>query len=191
MDIKNIIQKIFTYTPENTHDFSILDNIGINQEENISENEFISKNEEIFPSIDVNLEFVKTKYNTLINSDIVLRDFIINARGKQYKAFIVYIDGMINSQMLNDFILKPLMMRNKNNLFDSDQTRIISEAVTNNVTVRKVKKFDLTDYLKSCLMPQNSIKEKKSFQEIFSGINSGNCALFVDTISLNLSIFKA
>ena len=115
MDIKNIIQKIFTYTPENTHDFSILDNIGINQEENISENEFISKNEEIFPSIDVNLEFVKTKYNTLINSDIVLRDFIINARGKQYKAFIVYIDGMINSQMLNDFILKPLMMRNKNN----------------------------------------------------------------------------
>ena len=155
MDIKNIIQKIFTYTPENTHDFSILDNIGINQEENISENEFISKNEEIFPSIDVNLEFVKTKYNTLINSDIVLRDFIINARGKQYKAFIVYIDGMINSQMLNDFILKPLMMRNKNNLFDSDQTRIISEAVTNNVTVRKVKKFDLTDYLKSCLMPQN------------------------------------
>ena len=188
MDIKNIIQKIFTYTPENTHDFSILDNIGINQEENISENEFISKNEEIFPSIDVNLEFVKTKYNTLINSDIVLRDFIINARGKQYKAFIVYIDGMINSQMLNDFILKPLMMRNKNNLFDSDQTRIISEAVTNNVTVRKVKKFDLTDYLKSCLMPQNSIKEKKSFQEIFSGINSGNCALFVDTLQVAFDI---
>ena len=86
---------------------------GINQKELTNEEEFVSNNEKIFLSQDVNLEYVKTKYNTLINSDIVIRDFIINARGKQYKAFIVYIDGMINSENLNNFVLKPLMMRNK------------------------------------------------------------------------------
>lgn len=153
-----------------------------------NEDNFVLKNDKIFSSVDVNFEFVKTKYNTLINSDIVLRDFILNARGKQYKAFILYIDGMINSEILNDFILKPLMLRNKNNLYDNDQTRVISEAVTNNVTVRKVKKFNLPDYLKSCLIPQNSIKETDSFSQIFSGINSGNCALFVDTLPIAFDI---
>ena len=164
----------------------ILGDTSLENEE--KENNFILKNDKVFSSIDVNLEFIKTKYNTLINSDIVLRDFIINARGKQYKAFILYIDGMINSEILNDFILKPLMLRNKNNLYDNDQTRVISEAVTNNVTVRKVKKFNLPDYLKSCLIPQNSIKEKENFSDLFSGINSGNCALFVDTLPIAFDI---
>ena len=164
----------------------ILGDTSLENEE--KENNFILKNDKVFSSIDVNLEFIKTKYNTLINSDIVLRDFIINARGKQYKAFILYIDGMINSEILNDFILKPLMLRNKSNLYDNDQTRVISEAVTNNVTVRKVKKFNLPDYLKSCLIPQNSIKEKENFSDLFSGINSGNCALFVDTLPIAFDI---
>ena len=95
---------------------------------------------------------------------------------------------MINSENLNNFVLKPLMMRNKNNLFENDQTRIISEAVTNNVTVRKIKKFDLAEYLKTCLIPQNSVKETDSFSDIFSGINSGNCALFVDTLTIAFDI---
>lgn len=95
---------------------------------------------------------------------------------------------MINSENLNNFVLKPLMMRNKNNLFENDQTRIISEAVTNNVTVRKIKKFDLAEYLKTCLIPQNSVKETNSFSDIFSGINSGNCALFVDTLTIAFDI---
>ena len=76
----------------------------------------------------------------------------------------------------------------RNNLYDNDQTRVISEAVSNNVTVRKVKKFNLPDYLKSCLIPQNSIKETDSFSKIFSGINSGNCALFVDTLPIAFDI---
>ena len=108
----------------------------------------------------------------MINSDIILREFILNAKGKQYHSFIVYIDGMVDSQILDDFILEPLMMRNKNNLFDGPQNRIVSEAVTNNISVRKVKKFDLPEYLMSCLIPQNSIKHVYEFEDIISGINS-------------------
>ena len=48
---------------------------------------------------------------------------------------------MVDSQILNDFVLEPLMMRNRNNLFNGEQNRVISEAVTNNITVRKVKKI--------------------------------------------------
>ena len=79
---------------------------------------------------------------------------------------------MVNSQIMDDFILKPLMLRNKNNLFDGSQNKVISEAVANNITVRKVKKFDLSAYLSSCLLPQNSIKQISTFSEATNGINS-------------------
>ena len=106
--------------------------------------------------------------STLINSDIIIRQFTLNARGKQYDAFISYIDGMVDSKIMDDFILKPLMMRNKNNLFDSSQNKVISEAVTNNITIRKVKKFDLSNYIMGCLMPQNSLNEIKDFDKVCS-----------------------
>ena len=37
---------------------------------------------DIFPSLDVNIEYIKVKYNLLINSDIILREFILTARNK-------------------------------------------------------------------------------------------------------------
>ena len=84
----------------------------------------------------------------------------------------MYIDGMIDSKILNEFVLEPLMMRNKNNLYEGSQNKVISEAVTNNITVRKVKKFDLANYIMNCLIPQNSIKQISTFEEVMSGINS-------------------
>jgi len=80
------------------------------------------------------------------------------------------------------------MLRNRNNLFDGPQNKVISEAVANNITVRKVKKFDLPNYLTNCLMPQNSVKQVSTFNEAANGINSGNCALFVDTLPLAFDI---
>lgn len=190
MEIKNIINSIFGYTSNPAYNFSLPDNSEINEDFSALENDENKKESEIkvFPSIDVNKDYIKTKYNLLINSDIITRDFILNARGKQYKAFLLYIDGMIDSQILNTFVLEPLMLRNRNNIFDGEQNRVISEAVTNNITVRKVKKFNLDDYIKNCLVPQNDIKFQTSFSEIFSGVNSGNCALFVDTLPVCFDI---
>lgn len=185
MNLKNIWDKLFSYEPPLEYNFSIPENSSNEEQENTEED---SKPVKIFPSIRVNKEYMQTKYNTLINSDIILREFTLNARGKQYHAFIVYIDGMIDSNIMNDFILKPLMLRNRNNLFDGSQNKVISEAVANNITVRKVKKFDLPNYLMNCLMPQNSVKEISTFDEAANGVNSGNCALFVDTLPLAFDI---
>lgn len=156
----------------------------------IKTDEINSKNdpENVFPSLSVNLEFLKVKYNTLINSDIVVREFILNARNKQYNAFIIYIDGMVDTKIINDFVLEPLMLRNRANIYDGNETRVVSEAISNNITVRKVKKFDLVDYIYNSLVPQNSVKKQKSFSDILSDINMGNCLLFVDTIDTTFSI---
>ena len=139
MNLKNIFNSYFKYTPKQHYDFTL-------PEKPVEQNEPNQKSDKqpqnIFSSLKVNLEYMKTKYNTLINSDIIIRQFSLNARGKQYDAFIAYIDGMVDTKIINDFVLEPLMMRNKNNLFDGTQSKVISEAVTNNITVRKIKKFD-------------------------------------------------
>jgi len=143
---------------------------------------------EVFGSLDVNLEAVKILYNSMINSDVIIREFILNARNRQYKAFLLYIDGMVDSKMINDFILNPLMLRNQANSFSGDANRVISEAVTNNITVRKIQKFHVTDYISNCLLPQNSVKQVSEFKDVLDGVNSGNCALFVDTLSIVFDI---
>ena len=96
----------------------------------------------------------------------------MNAHGKQYDAFLIYIDGMVDSKIMDDFILKPLMLRNQNNLFEGSQKKIISETTTNNVTIRKIKRFDLPNYLMGCLLPQNAVKQIKDFDQAANGINS-------------------
>ena len=188
MNLKDILNKFFSYSPPLEYNFTLPDNSNKEELKKDTKNEKVKSDEKIFPSISVNKEYMQVKYNTLINSDIVLREFTLNARGRQYNAFIIYIDGMIDSKIMDDFILKPLMLRNKNNLYDNDQTRVISEAVTNNVTVRKVKKFNLANYLINSLIPQNSVKQVNTFSEVSAGINSGNCALFVDTIPIAFDI---
>lgn len=191
MNVKNIFQTLFAYEPPIEYNFSLPEDTQsteANDNQAISSATDIEEKVNIFPSLNVNLEYMKTKYNLLINSDVILRQFTINARGKQYNAFIVYIDGMVDSEIMDKFILEPLMLRNKSNLYEGTQNKVISEAVANNITVRKVKKFDLSNYLMGCLMPQNAVKEVTDFETVAGGINSGNCALFVDTLNLAFDI---
>ena len=171
MNYKNFFYNFFSYKPENNYQFSLSENAQTEQSSNNNRNDTQTK-VNIFPSLTVNIEHIKTKYNVLINSDIILREFTINARSKQYNAFLLYIDGMVDSKIMNDFVLTPLMLRNQNNLYDGTQNKVISESVSNNVTIRKVKKFDLSNYLMGCLMPQNSVKEISDFDKVSKSVNS-------------------
>lgn len=185
MDFKNFFNNLFTWKSENDYEFKLTDNYedtGTNKSEETTNSKYI------FPSIDVNLEYMKTRYNVMVNSDIVLREFTLFARNRQYKAFLIFIDGMVDNTLINNFILKPLMLRNDANTYEGDKDRIISEAKTNNITVRKIKKFDITEYIKDCLLPQNSVIIDSTFDEISNGINAGNCALFIDTLNVAFNI---
>ena len=205
MNFKTLINSIFTYTPKQNYEFEMLetaDNINSNKDSDINPDE-INKlinppTKSIYSDINSNLEYIKTSYNTLINSDIILRKFCISIQNKKYNAFLFFIDGMIDSNILNDFILKPLMLLNQRNTNSSNntnnKTKIISESITNNnIKIRKIRKsrkndisnennFDLSEYLLNHLIPQNNIKTSNNFEKIFSDVNSGNCALFVDTL---------
>lgn len=160
-----------------------LENITLEQEDLKN-----TSSDKIFPSYDVNLEYINVRFNTLINSDIVIRKFTLSARNKQYKAFIIYIDGMSDPDLISNYILKPLMLKNSANSFEGIQTKVISEVKTNNITVRKIKKFNISDYITECLIPQNDVRQTNKFDDIVEAVNSGNCALFVDTLDVAYNI---
>ena len=154
-----------------------------------------------------NLTYLKTRYNSLINSDIVIREFTLLANNTEYNAALILIDGMVDSQIINNSVLKPLMLRNRSNTSSISNTQlphqssptnsndnkssnkeIISEYNNNDVIIRKIKKFDLKNYIYNHLIPQNSVTILKNFDDAISSINMGNSLLIVDTIDVAFDI---
>lgn len=180
--VTNWIENNLIFHEKEEYQFS-LPNVQ-NNTSSLEEKQEKQEPKKVFPTLSVNLEFFKVKYNSMINSDIKIREFTLNARNKQYAAAIIYIDGMIDFTLLNDFVLKPLMLRNRANTFDHNENRIISEAIANNITVRKVKKFNLADYIYQSLLPQNAITKTQDLKECIDDINMGNCLLLADTLDI-------
>ena len=148
--------------------------------------EDLIKNQKVYSSLDVNLEYVYSRFNTLMNSDIKIRQFLLNVKSREFKAFILYVDGMVSKDSINDFILKPLMLKNIANQYDVKQ--VVSEAVASNILIRKVKKFNVVDYISDSLLPQNDIEKVDSFDKISEDVASGNCILFIDTVNFAFDI---
>lgn len=149
--------------------------------------------QKIFTKIDKNLDFLKYKYNALICNDVIIREFSLLAQNIEYKAFVMYIDGMVDSPVINEFILSPLMMRNRANIFDDKQKKFVSEKKIDNVTLKNFKKSkekNLVDFIYNSLIPQNSVDKVTDFSDVYSAINMGNCMLFVDSLdtAFNLDV---
>ena len=102
----------FNYIPSSEYDFNIIPNNNNNTFKP-------TESKKIENSINLNYKYIASIYNTLINSDILIRDFTITCGEKDYKAFIICIDGLINNNLVNNFILRPLMMKNMTNSFNN------------------------------------------------------------------------
>ena len=131
---KNIFQvfnDIFKYEEKQEYNFTVPENKDeqkdkdITYEQELKESFYKNEQKNIFPTLSVNLEYMKVRFNALINSDIVIREFTLTARNKQYNAFLLYIDGMVDTTLINNFVLNPLMLKNRANTFDSDEDKVI------------------------------------------------------------------
>lgn len=164
MSFKDFFSNLIKYSSSNDYNFSILNN-NVN---NVSTDASPADNYKVFANIKENLNFLKSKYNALICSDIIIREFNMFVYNENHKCFIIYIDGLVDSSSINDFILEPLMLGK----------------------FRYNKPFDgaLSDYIYNCLLPQNSVTSVKNYSDVFSGINMGDCLLFIDTLKIAFDI---
>lgn len=122
----------------------------------------------ISDDIDVNMEFMKRKYSVPVNSDIVLREFSVNYRGDLIRAFIMFFDGMAAREIIDNYMLTPLMVNSLMNL-ESDS------------------KEGLKDYISRQLLPHNQIKLESAYSKVIDEINFGGCALFVNGLPIAFS----
>ena len=112
MSFKRILTNIFLYKePPKTSNFSLPEDNN-NNESYFTEESTNKIPKLIYPKLSLNVDYIKVKYNSLINSDIKIREFKLNINGKEYDSILLFIDGMINSESINNFILKPIMSKN-------------------------------------------------------------------------------
>lgn len=175
--IKDIFNKIFKYEEKENYEFILP-----NSSNDIDEKEFEKTDDEIVnQKLKENLEYLKIKYNMLINSDIKIREFSLTIENIKIPAFILYIDGMVSSKDINDFVLQPIFLRNSIKMKPSSKELSTSEKT-------KYIKSNLENFLYSNLIPQNSVSKESEFRKIIPKVNSGFCALFVDGMPCCLCI---
>lgn len=178
------ISNFFLYKPSSKYEFT-LPNYSPDENSNTNdpylEDALDPTAKKISSSLDENLNYIKARYNSLINSDINIREFYVIAADKRFKAFLIYIDGMADTNSINHFILKPLMLRNKTNTHRK-----------NNVCKIKINEntedFNLENHISDCLLPQNRVSIIEDFSKVISDINVGNCIVFIESLSVAYSV---
>ena len=186
----DFLKNLFEYTPDNYYNFTILGETVDSQNKSQSPNnssiaEYDIKN--VSTKLSENLNFLKSKYNALISSDIIIREFSLLANDIEYNAFIIYIEGMVDSKVINEFVLSPLMLKNTSNTFNEKQKKFVSEKNIDDVKIKKFKtekQKKLSDYIYNNLIPQNNVNMISKFSDVCHSINMGNCILFVDSLNI-------
>ena len=170
MNIKDLLYKTFGYKENYEYEFILPKSANnlpeIGQEEK----------QEIFPSLSVNIEFLKTKYNLLINSDIKIRKFVLPIQNKKVLAALLYIDGMVNEETITNSVLQPLLLKNSITMQEQKESGRIS------VKSFRHSKMNLENFIYTGLIPHNSISKETEFNELIKKVNAGFCALFVDNV---------
>lgn len=161
----------FKYNPKKTYEFIIPENANNLPEEN-------EPKQNIFPELDKNIDFLKNKYSLLINSDIITKEFKLTIQNINYNAFLIFVDGMVNTDSINDFILKPIMLKNS----------ILMKSLNPRTINLKKNEINLENFIFESLIPQNTIKKSKDFDDLLLKVNSGFSALFIDTLNVAFCI---
>lgn len=114
-------------------------------------------------NINENLNLIKERFSYPKNADVIIRKLLLPG---EVDAFLVFYDGMVNSQLIDSSLVNPLL-----------ELSLISDN----------KKYDSDEVFES-LIVHSQIKRSKDFDKIVDDINFGNCALFIDGIADAFSV---
>ncbi len=78
MDFKKILSK-FAWKPEQEYSFFLPDT-DRKQDNEYYPDKNLNLPQDVFPEIAKNLDYIKFRFNTLINTDIIIREFTLNIR---------------------------------------------------------------------------------------------------------------
>ncbi|MGO5073636.1 spore germination protein [Clostridium sporogenes] len=150
--------------------------------------------DEIYKNIDKNMKYIKELLEG--SSDMVFREFLIG----NIKAFIVYIDGMADKNLLNDYVLESLMLEaHKLNSIDNIKNKILTvtdlseqeklskaiDLVLSGETLLLIDGIDKAYVIATRLWPVRGVGEPQS-ETAIKGSRDG----FTETIRFNTALVR-
>jgi len=175
MSVNKFINELLSFKLDTSHKFNLPNSNNNSTPETNQSPEILTK------SLTKNLEIFSSLYSQEINSDICIRKFILNSQGKQYNASLIFIDGLINSDLINHFLLTPLMHKNLTNCENLENNLTTNQ---DGLNCRTTKKTNLEQSILDSLVTQNSLSTEKEISEILNKINGGFTCLLVDTLDV-------
>lgn len=158
--------------------------------------------DKISRDIKSNIEFINGSFNAPENKDIVIRQFVIAGK---YKAFLAFLEGMVNSATINDFILRPILSSQKipgqpgrcqldsilQEVLETNQATKITdpnELIYEILTGNTVLYIDGCDYF---IATETKGFEKRSVgSPLIEGAVSGSQEAFNETLRTNITLIR-
>lgn len=122
----------------------------------------------VYKSLDKNLESIKEKL--VDSSDVIYREFVIGSDNKN-KAAIVYIDGLVDKDLINDYVVENLMVFSR-----------VAPPSAKNI------KNKLNDVIKDKSLAVVEMKEVETIDQAILDVLSADTILILDNYDKIISI---
>lgn len=156
----------------------------------------------ISTEIEKNMKYMKEKFNFPANKDIVLREFII---AEKHKSFIIYLDGMVDKNIINNFILRPLLK--ENNFKDINKGCQLDHILTSVLETNQISRINRPDEAVYEILTGNTLvyvdgcnyyisNETKGFptrgveKPVVEGVIQGAQEAFNETLRTNITLIR-
>ena len=153
------MKKFWQYTPpKSTNTFKISKS---------SASPTLSKNIELKNSLSENQEIMSIFLHKEKTNDAQFRNLSIIINNKKLNALLVFYDGLVDSEIINNYIIKQLL---KNTQITNNQNSVLK---SNN-------QLELKTIIPNMILADSSVKETNSFEEIIDALLHGDTVLFID-----------
>lgn len=129
-----------------------------------------NKNNQLDFCLNKNIDVFKELLHFPDSNDLVFRFFDININNEKYHSMLIMYDGLCDSNIINNYILKQLMQN-------------IHVEETNNKSILKKKKLkNIRNVLIGNFISETQISFAKTYADVIEKVLHGDCALIVDSI---------
>lgn len=159
MNFIKYIKSIFWFKePLYTTDFSI-NRTQKNTAYDVRQETAPKKDVYVTDNIEENLSYIKNRFSYPLNNDIVIRELCLK---KGRRAFVIFIDGMVSTDFVDNEVIKPLLMIP---YFSDDE----------------IYKYE--NEISERFISHSQSSSTQSMDTVSEEINFGSCVVFVDKIS--------
>lgn len=133
-----------------------------------------SKDINISSDLNKNVTLLKELLHFPKSNDIQFRFFDITINDNKYSSLLIFYDGLVNSEFLNNYILKQLM---QNYSFQQEESKNI---------IKKKETFDIKTIILGSILAESQVSFVENYKQAISMIINGDALLLVDSLNIGI-----